>query len=43
MSRVFQFSEVGKAHQLMEGNAHPPGNMSVLINAPRAGLKDLPG
>ena len=42
MSRVVEFSEVGGAHQLMEDNTHPPGNMSMLVNAPRAGLKDLP-
>ncbi|MDG4810792.1 crotonyl-CoA carboxylase/reductase [Micromonospora sp. WMMD1120] len=35
--------DLGRAHQLMRDNAHPPGNLAVLINAPRAGLTTLPG
>ena len=35
------FDEIGKAHQMMADNRHPPGNMAVLINAPRPGLKTL--
>jgi crotonyl-CoA carboxylase/reductase len=34
-------NEVGNAHQMMRDNAHPPGNMAVLVNAPRTGLRDL--
>jgi crotonyl-CoA carboxylase/reductase len=41
MSRVFEFDEIGVPHQLMEDNVHPPGNMSLLVNSPRTGLKDL--
>ncbi|MCS7480345.1 crotonyl-CoA carboxylase/reductase [Umezawaea endophytica] len=33
--------EVGFAHQLMRDNAHPPGNMAVLVNAPAKGLRSL--
>ena len=42
MSRVFKFDEVGESHQLMYENAHPPGNMSILVNAPREGTTELP-
>ncbi len=42
MSRVFKFDEVGESHQLMYENAHPPGNMSILVNAPREGMTELP-
>ncbi|MEU6774134.1 crotonyl-CoA carboxylase/reductase [Streptomyces sp. NPDC046759] len=33
LSRVFPFSATGEAHQLMHDNAHPPGNLAVLIGA----------
>lgn len=33
LSRVFEFTEVGDAHQLMSDNKHPPGNMVVRVNA----------
>ena len=42
MSRVFKFDEIGESHQLMYENAHPPGNMSILVNAPREGMTELP-
>ena len=35
LSQTFEFDEVGKAHQLMFENRHPPGNMAVRINAVR--------
>jgi len=41
LARTFPFHEVGVAHQLMFENRHPPGNMSLLVNAPRAGLNRL--
>ena len=34
LSRVFEFSEVGTAHQLMYENRHPPGNMVIRVNSP---------
>jgi crotonyl-CoA carboxylase/reductase len=40
-ARTYPFQEVGEAHQLMYQNQHPPGNMALLVNAPRAGLKEL--
>ncbi len=41
MSRVFRFDETGDCHQLMRDNQHPSGNMSILVNAPRTGLRTL--
>lgn len=41
MSRSFAFADIAEAHQLMYENQHPPGNMSVLVNAPGEGLQDL--
>ncbi len=41
MSRVFRFDETAACHQLMRDNHHPSGNMSILVNAPRPGLKTL--
>jgi crotonyl-CoA carboxylase/reductase len=41
MSRVFQFAETGDCHQLMRENKHPNGNMSILVNAKKTGLKNL--
>jgi crotonyl-CoA carboxylase/reductase len=42
LSRVFPFTGVGEAHQLMYENRHPHGNMAILVGAPREGLTDLP-
>ena len=42
LSRVFRFGEVGESHQLMYENRHPPGNMAILVGAPREGLTDFP-
>lgn len=41
LSRAFPLAEVGDAHQLMHENAHPPGNMSILVNATEEGQTDL--
>ena len=41
MSDVFPWSKIPHAHELMRTNMHPPGNMAVLINAPREGLRTL--
>jgi crotonyl-CoA carboxylase/reductase len=41
LSRVFPFEETGVCHQLMRDNRHPSGNMAILVNAPRAGLRNL--
>jgi crotonyl-CoA carboxylase/reductase len=39
--RVFEFAETGACHQLMKDNKHPSGNMSILVNAKKRGLKTL--
>ncbi|GLK68853.1 crotonyl-CoA carboxylase/reductase [Hansschlegelia plantiphila] len=41
MSEVFAFNDVPKAHTKMWKNQHAPGNMAVLVNAPRAGLRTV--
>jgi len=41
MSRVFAFAETAACHQLMRDNQHPSGNMAILVNAPRPGLRTL--
>ncbi|SFH02523.1 crotonyl-CoA carboxylase/reductase [Duganella sp. CF458] len=38
LSRTFEFHEIPLAHQLMFENAHPHGNMAVLVGAPQRGL-----
>ena len=40
-SKVFAFADTGTCHQLMRENLHPSGNMSILVNTPRPGLKTL--
>jgi crotonyl-CoA carboxylase/reductase len=40
LSATYPFAETGHAHQLMYENRHPPGNMAVLVNAPRPGLRE---
>jgi len=42
LSQVFPFDQVGESHQLMYENRHAPGNMAILVNAPREGLTDVP-
>ena len=39
MSEVFPWAKIPYAHELMRTNRHPPGNMSVLVSAPRTGLR----
>ncbi|MET3909876.1 crotonyl-CoA carboxylase/reductase [Bradyrhizobium sp. S3.3.6] len=41
MSEVFPWEEIARAHTRMWKNQHKPGNMAVLINAPRTGLRNL--
>jgi crotonyl-CoA carboxylase/reductase len=41
LSRVYAFAETGECHQLMRDNLHPSGNMAILVNAPRPGLRTL--
>jgi len=41
LSRVFPFGGTAECHQLMRDNLHPSGNMAILVNAPRPGLRTL--
>ncbi|UFW71389.1 crotonyl-CoA carboxylase/reductase [Bradyrhizobium sp. WU425] len=41
MSEVFPWEEIARAHTRMWKNQHKPGNMAVLINAPRNGLRNF--
>ncbi|HEX5059317.1 MAG TPA: crotonyl-CoA carboxylase/reductase [Kofleriaceae bacterium] len=41
LGRVFRFDETAECHQLMRDNQHPSGNMAILVNAPRPGLRTL--
>jgi crotonyl-CoA carboxylase/reductase len=41
LSRVFPWTGTGDCHQLMRDNQHPSGNMAILVNAPRPGLRTL--
>jgi crotonyl-CoA carboxylase/reductase len=41
MSEVFSFEDIPRAHMKMWKNEHPPGNMAVMVNAPRTGLKNF--
>jgi crotonyl-CoA carboxylase/reductase len=41
MSDVFAWTEIAHAHTKMWKNQHKPGNMAVLVNASRAGLRNL--
>jgi len=39
MSEVFSWEKIPLAHHKMWKNEHAPGNMAVLVNAPRTGLR----
>ncbi|MEC8040563.1 MAG: crotonyl-CoA carboxylase/reductase [Pseudomonadota bacterium] len=41
MSEVFPWAEIPEAHMKMYRNEHKPGNMSVLVQAPKTGLRTL--
>lgn len=41
LARSFEFADTGTCHQLMRDNRHPSGNMAILVNAKRRGLKSL--
>ena len=41
LSRTWTFAQTGEAHQLMRENKHPHGNMAILVNAKKEGLKNL--
>ncbi|MGE0829886.1 MAG: crotonyl-CoA carboxylase/reductase [Hyphomonadaceae bacterium] len=39
MSEVFEWEKIPDAHEKMRANKHAPGNMAVLVNAQRSGLR----
>ncbi|MEM6617147.1 MAG: crotonyl-CoA carboxylase/reductase [Pseudomonadota bacterium] len=39
MSEVFAWNDIPRAHTKMMDNQHAPGNMAVLVQSPRPGLK----
>jgi crotonyl-CoA carboxylase/reductase len=41
MSELFPWEQIPLAHTKMRKNRHPPGNMAVLVNSPRAGLRSF--
>jgi len=41
MSEVFPWAEIPAAHMKMRRNEHRPGNMAVLVQSPRTGLRTL--
>jgi len=41
MSEVFAWDKIPLAHEMMWKNQHKPGNMAVLVNAPRPGLRNF--
>lgn len=41
LSHTYAFDEVGESHQAMYENRHAPGNMAILVNAPRPGMTTL--
>jgi crotonyl-CoA carboxylase/reductase len=41
MSEVFPWDQIPQAHVKMRRNEHRPGNMAVLVSAPRTGLRTL--
>ena len=41
MSEVFAWDDIPKAHMKMMRNQHKPGNMAVLVQAKRPGLRTL--
>jgi crotonyl-CoA carboxylase/reductase len=41
MSEVFEWNEIPSAHTKMLRNEHKPGNMAVLVQAPKTGLRTV--
>jgi crotonyl-CoA carboxylase/reductase len=41
MSEVFSWEDIPKAHTKMMKNQHKPGNMAVLVTAPKTGLRTV--
>jgi crotonyl-CoA carboxylase/reductase len=41
MSEVFPWADIPMAHTKMLRNQHKPGNMAVLVQSPRTGLRTV--
>jgi crotonyl-CoA carboxylase/reductase len=41
LSETFDWNDLPEAHMKMRRNEHLPGNMSVLVQAPRRGLRTI--
>jgi crotonyl-CoA carboxylase/reductase len=41
LSEVMPWAEIPAAHMKMRRNEHKPGNMAVLVQAPKTGLRTL--
>jgi crotonyl-CoA carboxylase/reductase len=41
LSQVWEFKDTGACHQTMRENKHPSGNMAILVNATKKGMKTL--
>jgi crotonyl-CoA carboxylase/reductase len=41
MSEVFGWDEIPAAHTKMRRNEHKPGNMAVLVQSPKVGLRTV--
>ncbi|MEM6587439.1 MAG: crotonyl-CoA carboxylase/reductase [Pseudomonadota bacterium] len=41
MSEVFPWDQIPDAHMMMMNNEHKPGNMAVLVQSPKAGLRTV--
>jgi len=41
MSEVFSWADLQLAHMKMMRNEHKPGNMAVLVQSPKVGLRTL--
>lgn len=41
LGELFPWDQLPAAHTRMWRNEHAPGNMAVLVSAPRPGLRDL--
>ena len=41
MSEVFAWADIPQAHEKMLDNKHAPGNMAVLVNSPKPGLRTV--
>jgi crotonyl-CoA carboxylase/reductase len=39
MSEVFSWDDIPRAHAKMHANEHKPGNMAVLVQAKRPGMR----